>query len=152
MQLTFSSFPSGHSDKLHLVGYYPAFCVCRATFRNPLLVPPSGSMRIRADSHRPRRCKQRAPKRRPTNSERWVITQKRIYEANCSSSSPEIPRILWNLKIHYRIHKSPPPVPILSLFNPVYTSHLFQVFCSGLRTKTLWKVQAVNLENPGFFM
>ena len=78
------------------------------------------------------------------------------WEANWFAVSQEIPRILWNTKVHYRIHKCPPPVPILSQLNSFHTPHLTSwrsfiilsyhlrlglpsgVFLSGFHTKTLY--------------
>jgi hypothetical protein len=43
------------------------------------------------------------------------------WEATSHSGSQEIPYTLWNPKFHYRVHKSPPLIPVVSQIHSAYS-------------------------------
>ena len=68
----------------------------------------------------------------------YSTLQSPSWEANWLAASQEIPRILWNPKVHYSTHKRPPPVPILGQPNPVHipTSHLLEIHLNIINPST----------------
>ena len=86
----------------------------------------------------------------------YSMEQSPSSEANRFSAGQEIPLVLWNTQLHYRIHKFPPPIPILSQPDPIRTPHPISwksflilsfyirlglpsgLFPSGFPTKTLY--------------
>jgi len=59
----------------------------------------------------------------------YSMEQSPYWEPNWFSATQEIPSILRNPKVPYRIHKCPPPVLILSQLHPFHTptSHFLKI-------------------------
>jgi hypothetical protein len=62
------------------------------------------------------------------------------WEATDCAAAQKLPSILWNPKIYYRVHKSPPLVPILSHINPIHAipSYLSTFHFNSVHSPTSW--------------
>jgi hypothetical protein len=62
------------------------------------------------------------------------------WEAAICVSTQELPSNLWNSKVHYRVHNSPPMIPILSQIETVHTtaSYLSKIHFNITHSPTSW--------------
>jgi hypothetical protein len=62
--------------------------------------------------------------------------------ANCAAPQ-EPPSILWNPNVQYRVHKSPPLVPILSHIHPIHSilSYLSKIHFNIVQAPASWSSQ-----------
>jgi len=60
------------------------------------------------------------------------MDQSSSWEVNNHSATQEIPHILWNPKVYYSVHNSPPLVPSLSQLIPIHNflSYFFKIHCN----------------------
>ena len=84
------------------------------------------------------------------------VEHRPFWEADRSSVRQEIPRVLWNPMVHYRIQKSPSPVPILSHIDPVHAPHTTSLrYILILSTICAWVFHVVSfpkVSSPKFRM
>jgi len=83
----------------------------------------------------------------------YSMGQSPFWEANRFAANEEILRILCNPKVHYRIHKFPQPVPILSQIKPDHAPNIplpedpiyFKALFSDITPTLLWKKTSKSL-------
>jgi hypothetical protein len=65
---------------------------------------------------------------------RPIYIEQSPWEAYSRSAGNEIPRLVWNPKVHFQVYKSTPVDPILSQINPVQTTtpYFFKIYSNSI--------------------